>query len=137
MILEYPNMQNGQITKAYLNIFDEGDNLPKINKFVLKRNDPNIGNDINIRLMYKNVKELESFQDKLIQEYIIHIPPNNYNDIELEYELNINCIPRLVKVSILNEKIKFDLIKQNSGLPQEYLENFQIEEINRDEKDLY
>ena len=136
MILEYPSMQNGQITKAYLNIFDEGDNLPKIKKFVLKRNDPNIGNDINIRLMYKNVKELESFQDKLIQEYIIHIPPNNCNDIELEYELNINCIPRLVKVSILNEKIKFDLIKQNFGLPQEYLENFQIEEINRDEKDL-
>ncbi len=54
----------------------------------------------------------------------------------MEYELNRNCIPRLVKVFILNEKIKFDLIKQNFGLPQEYLENFQIEEIGRDEKDL-
>ena len=136
IILEYPDIQNGQMVNAYLNIFEEGDNLPKVKKFTLKRKDPKLGNDINIKLMYKNVKELDTFQDKLIQEYIIHIPPNNYNDIELEYELNRNCIPRLVKVSILNEKIKFDLIKQNFGLPQEYLENFQIEEIGRDEKDL-
>ena len=93
-------------------------------------------NDIKIRFMYPNIKELEPFNDKLIQEYMLHIPPNNNNDIELEYELNINCIPKLIKVTIVNEKIKFDLIKQNFGISQEKLGNFQNEEIGRDENDL-
>ena len=52
---------------------------------------------------------------------MLHMPPNNNNNIELEYELNINCIPRLIKATILNEKIKFDLIKQNFGISQEKL----------------
>ena len=136
IILEYPGIINGQITNAYLNVFEEGDNIPYIKKCVIKRKNSNIGNDIAIKLMYKNTKELESFQDKLIQEYVIHIPPNNFNDVELEYELNRNCIPKLIKVTILNENIKFELRKQNFGLTREFIEILQNEEINRDENDL-
>ena len=136
IILEYPEIKNGQVTNTCLTIFQEGDNFPNTKKFLLKRNSLGFVNDVKIRFMYANIKELEPFNDKLIQEYMLHIPPNNNNDIELEYELNINCIPKLIKATILNEKIKFDLIKQNFGISQEKLENFQNEEIGRDENDL-
>ena len=137
IILEYPEIKNGQVTNTCLTIFEEGDNFPNTKKFLLKRNSLGFVNDIKIRFLYPNTKELEPFNDKLIQEYMLHIPPNNNNnDIELEYELNINCIPKLIKATILNEKIKIDLIKQNFGISQEKLENFQNEEIGRDENDL-
>ena len=146
IIMEYPDINDGKIFNNYINIFEEGENIPNIKKVSLKRKELEIMNDIQIKIMYKDIQELNYFKDKLIQEYIIHFPPGNYSEAELEFELNINCIPKLTKVTFINKNynqimnnngnIKFELINQNFGIHKEYLDIYHNEEMGRDEKDL-
>ena len=124
IFLENPNMK----------IFEEGINFPTTKKF--KINNQNQANEFKLKFIYNNTRELNCFNDKLIQEYKINIPYNNYNNAEFEYELNTNCIPKLKKVTLQNENIKFDLIKQNYGLTHDVLELYRNEESARDENDL-
>ena len=145
IIMEFPDINNGKIFNNYANIFDEGENVPNIKKIYLKRKQLQMMNDINVKIIYRDIPELNDFKDKLIQEYIIHFPPGDNSDSELEFELNINCIPKLNKVILINNNnqiinnngnIKFELVKQNFGLHKEYLDIYQNEEMGRDENDL-
>ena len=124
IFLENPNMK----------IFEEGINFPTTKKF--KLNNQNQANEFRLKFIYNNTQELNCFNNKLIQEYKINIPYNNYNNAEFEYELDMNCIPKLKKVTLQNENIKFDLIKQNFGLSHDVLELYRNEESARDENDL-
>ena len=128
------------------NVFSEGENFPsskiiKIPGDLFKSNSEFI-----IRTKYPEIDELNFLQDKLIHEYKIKIPPMDENkkiiDVEVEYKLDINCIPKLSKVSMNLSKecniinLNYELIKENFGLPKKYLDILKKEEIERDKNDL-
>ena len=115
-------------------LFLEGENFPIKKDFIVNNNQI----DVRIKLLY-GIKVSSIFNDCLINEYNVHFPViNYYNNIELklQFKLDKNCIPKLIVFPLENQNIKIDLIKQNSGLPNETLNFFKNEEIGRDENDL-
>ena len=61
-------------------------------------------------------------------------------NIELEFNLDINCIPKLINV-LMNKnnnytKIYFELIQENFGLSKDYLDILKKEEIEREKREI-
>ena len=124
-------------------VFSEGDNYP-ISKVIKIPGDVfNFsGNEIFIRIVYQNIPELNFLDDKVIQEYKILLPfPNNIkiDKIELFYDLDINCLPKLSKVYMYQKNnalyLNYELIKENFGLIKNGLDFLKSEEMERDKKD--
>jgi len=100
------------------------------------------GKEIYIRIVYQNIPELNFLEDKVIQEYKIILPfPNNIiiDKIELYYDLDINCLPKLSKAYMYqNNKanyLNYELIKENFGLFKNGLDFLRNEEIEQEKKD--
>ena len=124
-------------------VFSEGDNYP-ISKVIKIPGDvfDFSGNEIFIRIVYQNIPELNFLDDKVIQEYKILLPfPNNIkiDKIELFYDLDINCLPKLSKVYMYQKNnalyLNYELIKENFGLIKNGLDFLKSEEMERDKKD--
>ena len=113
-------------------LFQEGENFPMRKDFIVK----NTQNDIRLKFLYGNdIKNI--FKDNLINEYNVNFPFNNYNiEFKFQYELDRNCIPKLIIFPLQEQNIKIDLIKQNYGLTIDVLNYYKNEEIGRDENDL-
>ena len=113
-------------------LFQEGENFPMKKDFIVK----NTQNDIRLKFLYGNdIKNI--FKDNLINEYNVNFPFNNYNiEFKFQYELDRNCIPKLIIFPLQEQNIKIDLIKQNYGLTIDVLNYYKNEEIGRDENDL-
>ena len=124
-------------------VFSEGDNYP-ISKVIKIPGDvfDFSGNEIFIRIVYQNIPELNFLDDKVIQEYKILLPfPRNIkiDKIELFYDLDINCLPKLSKVYMYQKNntlyLNYELIKENFGLIKNGLDFLKSEEMERDKKD--
>ena len=113
-------------------LFQEGENFPMRKDFIVK----NTQNDIRLKFLYGNdINNI--FKDNLINEYNVNFPFNNYNiEFKFQYELDRNCIPKLIIFPLQVQNIKIDLIKQNYGLTIDVLNYYKNEEIGRDENDL-
>ena len=113
-------------------LFQEGENFPMRKDFIVK----NTQNDIRLKFLYGNdIKNI--FKDNLINEYNVHFPfINNNIEFKFQYELDRNCIPKLIIFPLQEQNIKIDLIKQNYGLTIDVLNYYKNEEIGRDENDL-
>ena len=133
----------------YIKVFSEGDNFPDTKTININRDMFNFNiNELIIKFVYQDIYELNFLKDKIIHEYKILIPYSYKKKIirmELIYELDINCIPKLTnaymisdnELNILNkEQLNFVLIKENFGLSKEYLDILKSEEIEREKKDL-
>ena len=132
-----------QIDQKIFNIFSEGENYPtrkiiKIPGDLFKSN-----SEIILSTKYSDVNELKFLKDKIIQEYKIYIPlikEKKIMNIDIEYNLDINCIPKMTNVIMYLKKdnfinLNFELIKENFGLPQKYLDILKKEENERDKND--
>ena len=113
-------------------LFQEGENFPMRKDFIVK----NTQNDIRLKFLYGNdIKNI--FKDNLINEYNVNFPfINNNIEFKFQYELDRNCIPKLIIFPLQEQNIKIDLIKQNYGLTIDVLNYYKNEEIGRDENDL-
>ena len=127
--------------------FLEGENFPSSKRIKIPGDlfQSHSDSEFIIRTKYSDVNELNFLSDKLIQKYKVKIPLIEENkkiiNIEVEYNLDINCIPNLNKVfMILNEEniiiLNFEVIKENFGLSRKYLEILKKEEMERDKNDL-
>ena len=113
-------------------LFQEGENFPMRKDFTVK----NTQNDIRLKFLYGNdIKNI--FKDNLINEYNVNFPfINNNIEFKFQYELDRNCIPKLIIFPLQEQNIKINLIKQNYGLTIDVLNYYKNEEIGRDENDL-
>jgi len=127
--------------------FLEGENFPSSKRIKIPGDlfQSHSDSEFIIRTKYSDVNELNFLSDKLIQKYKVKIPLIEENkkiiNIEVEYNLDINCIPNLNKVfMILNEEntiiLNFEVIKENFGLSRKYLDILKKEEMERDKNDL-
>ena len=129
----------------FYQLFTEGENFPVTKKINVKI-DLYENNELIIRIGYAYTKELNFLSDKSIQEYKLNLPFINDKtkikniNFELEYNLDINCIPKLIHVLMIenncNKEINFELIRKNFGLPNDYLDILKKEEIERENRDL-
>ena len=133
-----------QYEQKTFNIFSEGENYPtckiiKIPGDLFKSN-----SEIILTTKYSDINELKFLSNKTIQEYKVYIPlikENKIMNIDIEYNLDINCIPKLTNVIMYLKKDKnfinlnFELIKENFGLPKKYLDILRKEENERDKND--
>ena len=126
-------------------VFSEGDKYPSTKMVKIPGDVFDFSRqEIYIRIVYQNIPELNYLKDKVIQEYKIILPyPNNIKitKIELLYDLNINCLPKLFKATMYNSfnnvmNLNFELIKENFGLSKDSLDYLKFQEIERDKKDL-
>ena len=126
-------------------VFSEGDKYPSTKMVKIPGDVFDFSRqEIYIRIVYKNIPELNYLKDKVIQEYKIILPyPNNIKitKIELLYDLDINCLPKLFKATMYNSfnnvmNLNFELIKENFGLSKDSLDYLKFQEIERDKKDL-
>ena len=124
-------------------VFSEGDNYPSSKMIKIPGDIFDFsGKEIYIRIVYQNIPELNFLEDKVIQEYKIILPfPNNIiiDKIELYYDLDINCLPKLSKAYMYqNNKanyLNYELIKENFGLFKNGLDFLRNEEIEQEKKD--
>ena len=126
-------------------VFSEGDKYPSTKMVKIPGDVFDFSRqEIYIRIVYQNIPELNYLKDKVIQEYKIILPyPNNIKitKIELLYDLDINCLPKLFKATMYNSfnnvmNLNFELIKENFGLSKDSLDYLKMQEIERDKKDL-
>ena len=126
-------------------VFSEGDKYPSTKMVKIPGDVFDFSRqEIYIRIVYQNIPELNYLKDKVIQEYKIILPyPNNIKitKIELLYDLDINCLPKLFKATMYNSfnnvmNLNFELIKENFGLSKDSLDYLKFQEIERDKKDL-
>ena len=126
-------------------VFSEGDKYPSTKMVKIPGDVFDFSRqEIYIRIVYQNIPELNYLKDKVIQEYKIILPyPNNIKitKIELLYDLDINCLPKLFKATMYNSfnnvmDLNFELIKENFGLSRNSLDYLKMQEIERDKKDL-
>lgn len=126
-------------------VFSEGDKYPSTKMVKIPGDVFDFSRqEIYIRIVYQNIPELNYLKDKVIQEYKIILPhPNNTKTtkIELLYDLDINCLPKLFKATMYNSfnnvmNLNFELIKENFGLSKDSLDYLKFQEIERDKKDL-
>ena len=126
-------------------VFSEGDKYPSTKMVKIPGDVFDFSRqEIYIRIVYQNIPELNYLKDKVIQEYKIILPyPNNIKitKIELLYDLDINCLPKLFKATMYNSfnnvmDLNFELIKENFGLSRDSLDYLKMQEIERDKKDL-
>ena len=126
-------------------VFSEGDKYPSTKMVKIPGDIFDFSRqEIYIRIVYQNIPELNYLKDKVIQEYKIILPyPNNIKitKIELLYDLDINCLPKLFKATMYNSfnnvmNLNFELIKENFGLSKDSLDYLKFQEIERDKKDL-
>ena len=126
-------------------VFSEGDKYPSSKMVKIPGDVFDFSRqEIYIRIVYQNIPELNYLKDKVIQEYKIILPyPNNIKitKIELLYDLDINCLPKLFKATMYNSfnnvmNLNFELIKENFGLSKDSLDYLKFQEIERDKKDL-
>ena len=130
----------------FYQLFTEGENFPVNKKVNIKIDLSKLNNELIIRAGYSYAKELNFLSDKSIQEYKLNLPFINNKakikniNFELEYNLDINCIPKLIHVLMIenncNKEINFELIRKNFGLPNDYLDILKKEEIERENRDL-
>ena len=87
-------------------VFSEGDKYPSTKMVKIPGDVFDFSRqEIYIRIVYQNIPELNYLKDKVIQEYKIILPyPNNIKitKIELLYDLDINCLPKLFKATMYN-----------------------------------
>jgi hypothetical protein len=126
-------------------VFSEGDKYPSTKMVKIPGDVFDFSRqEIYIRIVYQNIPELNYLKDKVIQEYKMILPyPNNIKitKIELLYDLDINCLPKLSKATMYNSfnnvmDLNFELIKENFGLSRDSLDYLKMQEIERDKKDL-
>ena len=126
-------------------VFSEGDKYPSTKMVKIPGDVFDFSRqEIYIRIVYQNIPELNYLKNKVIQEYKIILPyPNNIKitKIELLYDLDINCLPKLFKATMYNSfnnvmNLNFELIKENFGLSKDSLDYLKFQEIERDKKDL-
>ena len=129
-----------------INIFLEGESIPSTKSFLFQKSQIPF-QYIDIKLFYdeKNPK-LDFLPDKLLYAYKISLPQekeNNY-EIKLTFVLDINCIPRLDQVEIIekneNEQIetpvKFDLLHCAFGTPDNKLNEYIERERKQNKEDM-
>ena len=126
-------------------VFSEGDKYPSTKMVKIPGDVFDFSRqEIYIRIVYQNIPELNYLKNKVIQEYKIILPyPNNIKitKIELLYDLDINCLPKLFKATMYNSfnnvmNLNFELIKENFGLSKDSLDYLKFQEIERDKIDL-
>ena len=132
------------IINKKVNVFLEGENVPSINSFFFRRSQLS-SQSFTIELFYdENYPNLNFLPDKTLYKYNIILPLEKKNDYEIKitFVLDLNCIPRLDKVIIIerneNESletpIKFDLINCSFGTPDNKLNEYIKIERNKIKK---
>ena len=128
-----------------INVFLEGENVPSINSFFFRRSQLS-SQSFEIELFYdENNPNLNFLPDKTLYKYNITLPLEKNNDYEIKitFVLDLNCIPRLDKVIIIerneNESletpIKFDLIYCSFGTPVNKLNEYIKRERKQNKED--
>ena len=132
------------IINKKVNVFLEGENVPSINSFFFRRSQLS-SQSFTIELFYdENYPNLNFLPDKTLYKYNIILPLEKKNDYEIKitFVLDLNFIPRLDKVIIIerneNESletpIKFDLINCSFGTPDNKLNEYIKKERNKIKK---
>ena len=124
-------------------VFSEGDNYPSQKMIKIPGDIFDFsGKEIYIKIRYGNIPELNFLEDKVIQEYKIILPfPKSISidKIELYYDLDINCLPKLSKAYMYQKNktnfLNYELIKENFGLIKSGLDFLKNEEIEQEKKD--
>ena len=160
--------QYGQDSLMYLNIFFEGENIPSSKTITLNKLQLPFRNIIQVKFFYfPNDPELSFLPNKLINSYNIYLPIEKRTDwkLNLIYNLDINCIPQLVKAYIselfiekneinppnnninqnpniikdqikeIQTDIKFELTQINFGTPINILNEYINREKEQEKKD--
>ena len=136
-LIQINNPCNNQ-EKIY--VFLEGENLPSTKSFIFRKSQIPF-QSFPIELFYDEKNpNLNFLPNKSLYIYNITLPLEKQGDYEinLTFVLDLNCIPRLDKVTIIekneNEKletpIKFDLLSCSFGTPDNKLNEY----INRERK---
>ena len=119
--IEYPCInQYRQESLMYLNLFSEGENIPSTKNICLYKNQLPPRNNIQIKFLYDlNNPNLNFLPNKLLNCYNIFLPFEKKTDwvLNLYYNLDINCLPLLIKATI-KEKIieKVPINEQNNNM---------------------
>ena len=119
--IEIPNVnQFNQEILMYLNIFLEGENFPITKTISFSRYQLPFRNVIQVKFLYPpNYPNLNFLPNKLLSSYNIYLPIEKRTDWQLflDYTLDNNCIPQLVKASIKEAYIeKVPINPQNSNV---------------------
>ena len=126
-------------------VFREGESFPLAKTINIPSSDFDFsGADFNLRIVYKDIPELNYIKNKVIHEYKILLPYPNKEPIlrvEIHYSLDINGISRLNKVlMVITEnnvkELNYEMISENFGLPKDGLDILKLEESENDKKDL-
>ena len=132
--------QYGKEAFMYLNIFFEGENIPSSKTITLNKLQLPFRNIIQVKFFYfLNEPDLAFLPNKIINSYNIYLPTEkqtNWN-LNLIYNLDINCIPQLVKAYISEQYIdQNNNMNQNPNIIKDQIKEvqtqvkFELTEIN-------